>query len=573
MEKMKYILIAAMIILFSLTATTPIAADENEDIGAITETNTLQRLNQTLEKQLKYWINAPQMPETVEFVTHYKGTQSQEEITLSLHKKFDALKKENPLLMITYKNITVTKATPLGSYYKISISIHRVDHRDVAFYAKKVVPQLIDENMSDFEKVRILNDYVVLMTAYSFDGFDPYSPASIITLGSGVCNAYALLLNALLVEADIESKVLIGSVLNVGHAWNLVKVDNEWYHVDPTWNDGSNNGGRSTRFDYDYLLKSAEYILQSRTITTEYTEQSKNDYPVQYGNIVANDYVFYTKEQMGEYSSVYYHLYKKSIKNVDEPEIQLTGIDNPEESVGDYFVTTEAIYYEDNYGQYWELLHTGVKKKIAQSQYNYEVKDGKLYSRDGYIKDVLGQVASFVPMPTYEKLPKLTDYTLYSLQSNLLTKGYYTNALQSRVQAGYVKGLYDALTSELQQQVTFEEIQKFNSIMKAHKMYEAVIKRDHYYITDPQKQWKITFSKPVKNMSENLEKVYIVNDQGEKIATTVSVKENQLFIQPDKRLSFEQSYELVVEAGIVNTQDVSMKNAEVIKFSLYDLVY
>lgn len=571
MKKIKYILIAAIICLFSITATPPTIAAENDDIGAITETTTLQQLNSNLEKQLKYWLTTPQMPKEIEYVTHYKGTEMLPEITASLQKKFTALKKENLLFMITYDDIKVTKPTPLGTYYKISISLHTIDNMDVDFYAKKIVPQLVDDTMNDFDKVRILNDYVVLMTKYSFDGFNPYSPASIITLGSGVCNAYTLFLNALLLEAGIESKVLIGYV-NIGHAWNLVKVEDRWYHVDSTWNDGDNLGGeRTTNVDYSYFLKSTDYILQSRTITTKYTEQVASDFPVQFDRYVINDYVFYTKWYSDEKRNYYEHLYKKSIKNVDEPEIQLNGLDDPTEGVKQYFITSEAIYYEDYYGRYWELLHTGEKKKIAQGEYDYEVKGGKLYSRDGYIKDVRGQMASIVPMPTYDKLPKLTDYALYSLQSNLLTKRYYTKALQNKNQAEYVKGLYDVLSKQLQQQVTYEEIQAFNTIMKAHKMNDAVIKREAYYITDPRKQWKITFSKAVKNTPENLEKVYILNAKGEKIAATVSVKEKQVFIQPNEPLLYDETYELVVEAGIANTQDVAMKAAQTVKFSLYEL--
>lgn len=58
-----------------------------------------------------------------------------------------------------------------------------------------------------------------------------------------VCEGYAKAFQLLLNAAGIENIYIVGNGKSgtswQGHAWNQVKIENEWYLVDLTWNDGS----------------------------------------------------------------------------------------------------------------------------------------------------------------------------------------------------------------------------------------------------------------------------------------------------------------------------------------------
>lgn len=60
--------------------------------------------------------------------------------------------------------------------------------------------------------------------------------------GSAVCEGYAKAFQLLLNAAGIENAYIVGKANGEGHAWNQVKLGNEWYNVDITWNDTGNKG-------------------------------------------------------------------------------------------------------------------------------------------------------------------------------------------------------------------------------------------------------------------------------------------------------------------------------------------
>lgn len=95
----------------------------------------------------------------------------------------------------------------------------------------------IPDNATESEKVKFVNDYLVVHTAYNVNSkANPHTPYSVLMNGEGVCEGYALAALLMFEALDIEAKYVVG---NAGgpHAWNLVKVDGQWYHLDITWND------------------------------------------------------------------------------------------------------------------------------------------------------------------------------------------------------------------------------------------------------------------------------------------------------------------------------------------------
>lgn len=54
---------------------------------------------------------------------------------------------------------------------------------------------------------------------------------------NAVCNGYAEAMQILLMCAGINTKFVVGTTGDMDHAWNLVEINEKWYHLDATWND------------------------------------------------------------------------------------------------------------------------------------------------------------------------------------------------------------------------------------------------------------------------------------------------------------------------------------------------
>ena len=103
----------------------------------------------------------------------------------------------------------------------------------------------IDNTGSDFEKVKYFNDWLCDNNTYNSETLVTnlrYMITSAMLYGAmgdsykekyPVCQGYAFALKYLCDEADIPCTVVTSST----HMWNLVKLNNNWYVVDTTWND------------------------------------------------------------------------------------------------------------------------------------------------------------------------------------------------------------------------------------------------------------------------------------------------------------------------------------------------
>lgn len=103
-----------------------------------------------------------------------------------------------------------------------------------------IVKETITPGMTELQKALNIHDYLVLNTVYDTEGTiadrDGGSSAyDILICGNGVCEGYAQAYNMLMEKVGISSIMVTSYEMN--HAWNLVNIDNEWYHVDATWDD------------------------------------------------------------------------------------------------------------------------------------------------------------------------------------------------------------------------------------------------------------------------------------------------------------------------------------------------
>ena len=136
----------------------------------------------------------------------------------------------------------------------------------------------VEPNLTDYELVRVVYEYLIKNTTYNLDAPDNQNIYSVFVNGESVCagisRAAQLLLNRLGIFATYvvgEAYVPGTSTTPIAHAWNLVRVGGEYYYLDVTW--GLPTFGQDSELAerihviYDYLLLPGELIYRTHTLS------------------------------------------------------------------------------------------------------------------------------------------------------------------------------------------------------------------------------------------------------------------------------------------------------------------
>ena len=90
--------------------------------------------------------------------------------------------------------------------------------------------------------------------------------------GKAVCEGYARAMQYLLQKCGIECAETVGYIRKESgekgepHAWNILKIDGDYYHLDTTWDDSSNTVQtvKSNDLGFDYFCITTDEILRTR---------------------------------------------------------------------------------------------------------------------------------------------------------------------------------------------------------------------------------------------------------------------------------------------------------------------
>ncbi|MGL4345279.1 MAG: transglutaminase domain-containing protein [Cellulosilyticaceae bacterium] len=143
--------------------------------------------------------------------------------------------------------------------------------------AKQSMYQMIENtltpDLTDYEKEWKLYDRLVNRTTYSKDVVNGVAPPLTHTVQGtvvkqvGVCDGYAKTMMYLLNAVGVPTKFVVGEARDAsgyiqGHAWNLVKIQGQYYHVDATWGDIDTE---QIGTFYGYFNETDQYMAKTHT--------------------------------------------------------------------------------------------------------------------------------------------------------------------------------------------------------------------------------------------------------------------------------------------------------------------
>ena len=132
-----------------------------------------------------------------------------------------------------------------GGNYTLGIEINKAYTEEEITEINKIVDKVIEEKITNStpskEKIKIIHDYIIDNTEYDKLKYENKEDTTyksntaygVLVEGFGTCNGYA---DAMAIFLD-KMNIINYKISNNEHIWNLVYLDEKWYHLDLTWDD------------------------------------------------------------------------------------------------------------------------------------------------------------------------------------------------------------------------------------------------------------------------------------------------------------------------------------------------
>ena len=179
-----------------------------------------------------------------------------------------------------------------NSYNRIFVNYNSIGRVNITFeriYNKQqieainrkidlIIKDIINDNMSDEEKIKTIHDYIINNTKYDEERANIVKSGTYDTLlhssntvygalfnGKAICGGYTDTMALFLDKLGFKNyKISTNS-----HIWNVVYINGTWKHLDLTWDDPVTNTGEDI-LEYNFFLISDEELENKNTSQHNY---------------------------------------------------------------------------------------------------------------------------------------------------------------------------------------------------------------------------------------------------------------------------------------------------------------
>lgn len=171
----------------------------------------------------------------------------------------------------SYEKLYITTNT----YGKTDIEITKLysdeDIKQINTKIEEIKNEVINDSMSDKEKIRAFHDYVINHSVYdeqralaieqgSTDNheYNSHKANGPLLEGYALCSGYSDAMKIFLDELNIPNY----KIANNNHIWNLLYIDGAWLHIDLTWDDPVTSDNSNLLLHKFFLITTDELLKQ-----------------------------------------------------------------------------------------------------------------------------------------------------------------------------------------------------------------------------------------------------------------------------------------------------------------------
>jgi len=172
-----------------------------------------------------------------------------------------------------------TVLAPKYLYGKTQVATYR---QQIEAITSEIIKGVINEHQSEYDKALVLHDYLKKNIQYDYaalesmvrngKGFeDAFTVIGALIKHKCVCSGFSMAMKMLCDKIGLECHIISGignsSIYHGSHAWNLIRINGYFHHVDVTWDN---------QFTDDINIPNYGYFgLDDETISKDHTWNRK----------------------------------------------------------------------------------------------------------------------------------------------------------------------------------------------------------------------------------------------------------------------------------------------------------
>ncbi len=157
---------------------------------------------------------------------------------------------------------------------EITLKIDRTYSDDEILIIDREINNLINENLEDEmsirDKIKTMHDFIINNTKYDKERaetnnskYDSARIQGILYDHYAICSGYTDIMAVILTKLGVPNY----KIASEEHVWNAVYIDNNWYHLDLTWDDPISSSGRNILVHDWFLISDTELTRLDKKAT------------------------------------------------------------------------------------------------------------------------------------------------------------------------------------------------------------------------------------------------------------------------------------------------------------------
>ncbi len=169
----------------------------------------------------------------------------------------------------SYKTINIST----NSFGKVIVTIDKQytneEITEINNKIEEIKTQIITSEMDNNNKIKVFHDFIINSTIYDIDrannmnsdiykNSNTHTAFGLLQQRKALCGGYSDIMSIYIYQLGIPNIRISAD----NHVWNLVNINDSWFHLDATWDDPVTNTGEQLLI-YDYFLIPYKTLLET----------------------------------------------------------------------------------------------------------------------------------------------------------------------------------------------------------------------------------------------------------------------------------------------------------------------